>query len=913
MTLSLFERPRATWDFWADPVQQADPDGLTYYQREAVNRALAKLEEGDRSTLLVMATGLGKCLGRDTPVLMFDGSVKPVQDVVVGDILMGPDSTPRNVLGTSRGVGPLFRIEPTKGEPWVCNWCHVLTLAHTETGEWTDIALDDYLRQSRNYRHLHKLVHAPVDFDVGRSTPLPIDPYILGLWLGDGTKSLASFQVSKPDPEVRDAMLWFAESIGMRLSTYAYDGKCPVYAVVSVDSVGRGGSPLLRTMRELFPDAPVAIRVPYVYRVSSRADRLQLLAGIVDSDGHAGGGCVEVTQLRADLAGDIAFLARSLGFGVTVSPKVVNGTTYTRLVISGDLSIVPCRIARKRLPARRQRKDVLRTGFNVAPTGEGEFFGFTLDGDHRFLLGDFTVTHNTQCFCVLAKEWQQRHGGAVLILAHRTELVYQAKGRLEQLTGANVEVEQAGAWAHDRAPFVVGSVQSFNPKRLERLGKDRFSLVVLDEAHHGCAPIFKRALKWFSDAKVVGVTATPNRADEKALGQVFDSVAYVMGPWEGIEAGFLCPVTGRSLHIDEIDISGVAIDKKKHDLAEGQLDAAILKAGEAIPREVVRLYPGRRAIVFAPGVKSAEYMCAVFNKLEPDCAMFICASTPADQRAELVADFKRGRYTYFVNVGIATEGFDAPDVSMVVMARPTTSEALYAQMAGRGMRANPLVFAVLGADGAAERRNIIRTSPKPDCLLLDCVGNSGKHELKTAEDILGGNYSEDEVRAARKLKEKNPGSDAMENLRKARAQLAAIAASAQAKVKSRVTEFDPFSCYGMEMSEEQRYAVRFGHKAASVGQLMALEHMGMEQEDMKDLSYKAAGALLTMWRARQAASLATFKQVRKLRQFGVDASKASFANARKALDYLAATKWGRNTDMAKLDSILNHYREPGED
>lgn len=534
------------------------------------------------------------------------------------------------------------------------------------------------------------------------------------------------------------------------------------------------------------------------------------------------------------------------------------------------------------------------------------------EGANSVLVVMATGLGKSKVYAAIAKRWWDRFHGSVLLLAHRNELVTQGRDHMEDMLGQFVEVEKAEMCANEHARFVAGSVQSFNKKRLERMGRDRFSLVICDEGHHFVSPTFKRAATWFN-AKMVGLTATPDRADEKALGQVFDEVGYCMDIEDGITSGYLVPVHGQVVTLDEIDLSGVEYDKKKKDLAEGQLDEAMLKAGEAIPREVVRLFPGRAALVFAPGVKSAEYMAEKFNQLVPGSAIFIHAKTPLEDRVRMVADFKAGKHLYFCNVGIATEGFDAPDVSMVVMARPTTSRSLYAQMAGRATRAPKGVFAIWGKEQAEARRALIAASDKPSCMILDFVGNSGKHSLVTTEDLLGGNYSEEEVKAARKLKEKKPDSDARENLRLARSQLQAIAAAAQARVKSTIRSFDPFACYGVEMSEEQKYAVRFGHKAASIGQLTALEHMGMEASDMKDLSYKAARVLLDEWRNRKSAGLATFKQVRALRKFGIEAKDVTFDNAKRGLDYLANTKWGRETDMKKLDEILHHARQMGED
>lgn len=317
---------------------------LAPIQREAV--AMAARE---KVLVITGGPGTGKCLKTGTPILMFDGTVRPVEEVHDGDLLMGPDSKPRRVSGTTSGTGPLYEIRPTKGTPWVCNDVHVLTLVRSGTNAVRDIALNDYLALSHGakWRQRGKLFKVGVDFP---EQPVAVDPYIVGVWIGDGTRS--STCVTTAEPEIVDA---------------------------------------LRDKH-----------LPYRYKVNSRANRLQLLAGIVDTDGYVGtNNVIEVATKWRALADDIAFLARSLGICVTIAEKYVRlegwdeAQLYYRIILSGHLDQIPSRVPRRKVPARLQIKDALRTGFDVVPVGIGNYYGFQLDGDGRFLLGDFTVTHNT--------------------------------------------------------------------------------------------------------------------------------------------------------------------------------------------------------------------------------------------------------------------------------------------------------------------------------------------------------------------------------------------------------------------------------------------------------------------------------------------------------------------------------------
>jgi DNA polymerase III delta prime subunit len=361
-------------------------------------------------------SGTGKCLGLGTPVLMADGAVKPVEQVKAGDKLMDPDGELRSVLSTTTGRGPLFRIDPIKGEPWVCNDVHVMTLVHSNRGCVIDIPLNDYIRSSRNFKNLHKLFSVGVkSFDQEPAVPA-VHPYFLGVWFGDGTKELvelaggerklASVAISKPDPEIRQlctdvATQW---NLGVNNTAKNTPDKCPTYQITGGQAGGRD-NPLLTAIRTLVGSS---LEVPDRIIRGSRETRLEFLAGFLDTDAELSCNCFFITQKREDWAKAVWRIARSLGFCATIKPRQSrdqNGTegTYFVVAISGDVNRIPTRIPRKQAKPRRQKKVATRTGFAVTPIGDGDYYGFTLDGDGRFLLGDFTVTHNTSAARIIAR------------------------------------------------------------------------------------------------------------------------------------------------------------------------------------------------------------------------------------------------------------------------------------------------------------------------------------------------------------------------------------------------------------------------------------------------------------------------------------------------------------------------------
>jgi len=356
--------------------------------------------------------GTGKCLGKDTPVMMYDGSIKKVQDISVGDLLMGDDSTPRSVLSLCSGQEQMYKISPTKGDPYIVNESHILSLKKSRSKpcdeiKIIDISVKDYLKQNNKLKHHLKGYKVPVNFS---KKNLPIDPWLIGFWLGNGC--INSNRVSTPFPEAVSKITDIISDLGLSIkhvtgvdydissdrdSTYynnLKDKRCPNFFKNVLKELG------------IFSKKSM----PVIYKTSNRNDRLKLLAGLLDSDGHLdinSNGFDVVFELE-DLARDTEFLARSLGFSAYVKPCIkkwtspnqnnkYNGTgIYYRMFISGNgLELIPTVVPKKQARHRKQKKDVLVTGIKVEPTYFGDYYGFEIDGNGRFLLGDFTVTHNT--------------------------------------------------------------------------------------------------------------------------------------------------------------------------------------------------------------------------------------------------------------------------------------------------------------------------------------------------------------------------------------------------------------------------------------------------------------------------------------------------------------------------------------
>lgn len=383
------------------------------------------------------------CHAKGTLVRMYNGSAKKVEDVRVGDELMGPDSKRRKVLCLKRGRENMYQVIPTKGESFVVNAHHILHFeregspllrrksrskkkpeTYYTRAKYQPLTLDvsvaDYLAFSKTRKAQYKLKYTGVEYS--NSQTMPIDPYFLGLWLGDGSKHLP--HITNTDPAVVSFVYEYAAKRGLqvRVDQPGGDSDCPTYALTAPDRPlpGRTYNCLQNDLRSL--NLLNNKHIPGGYLYSSRDSRLRLLAGLLDTDGHydTTGKYFEITQKSKRLAEDIVSLSRSLGFLVTIAPvrktikKLGFEGTYYRVNICGDLACVPVHIDYKKALPKHQNKNNLRTGIKeVIPLGAGNYYGFELDGDHLYLTADYMIHHNSGKSCtiqLIMKDVVEREG-----------------------------------------------------------------------------------------------------------------------------------------------------------------------------------------------------------------------------------------------------------------------------------------------------------------------------------------------------------------------------------------------------------------------------------------------------------------------------------------------------------------------
>jgi ATP-dependent helicase IRC3 len=295
----------------------------------------------------------------------------------------------------------------------------------------------------------------------------------------------------------------------------------------------------------------------------------------------------------------------------------------------------------------------------------------------------------------------------VLVLAHREELLSQAREKLERaMAGAAVvAVEQGAQQATDDAKVLVCSIRSLHEKRLARvIDKRDFGLVIYDECHHAAAEDNLRVLRQLGafdeewNGTLLGFTATTARGDGKGLDTIFERIVYSRTLPEMIEDGYLSPLRGFriSTNADLTRLSSSGLDFDEEELAEA---VDIEERNALVARSIQELARDRRTIAFCVTVNHARNLSRSLNLLGVPAGI-VHGAMPSDARAKALADFRAGRTQVLTNVAVLTEGFDDPGVSCIAMARPTRSEGLYAQCIGRGTRLAP---------------------DKKDCLILDFV------------------------------------------------------------------------------------------------------------------------------------------------------------------------------------------------
>jgi superfamily II DNA or RNA helicase len=499
------------------------------------------------------------------------------------------------------------------------------------------------------------------------------------------------------------------------------------------------------------------------------------------------------------------------------------------------------------------------------------------EGKKKTLLVLPTGTGKTIVFCKLAED-QVNQGDRVLILAHRGELLEQAADKLEKSTGLGCSVEKAeqsslNSWFR----VTVGSVQSMmRQKRLDQFTADHFGTIIVDEAHHCLSDSYQKVLNHFEQAKVLGVTATPDRGDMRDLGEFFESLAYEYSLPAAIKEGFLSPIKAQTIPL-KLDLSGVGT--QGGDFKVGDLGSALGPYLEQIATEIVDHCKGRKIVIFLPLIATSQKMCDILNQRGLIAAEI---NGESKDRKEILQDYESGQYDVLCNSMLLTEGWDCPSVDCIVVLRPTKVRSLYCQMVGRGTRLHP---------------------GKKDLLILDFLWHSDRHELCRPAHLIC--ESETVAKAMTKnLEEAGGPVDIEQAVMAAESDAVAMREEALAKklaeMKHRKKKLvDPLQ-FEMSIQAEDLagYVPAFGYEMGppSDSQNKELEKWGIFPEAVE--SAGKASLMLDKLDSRKNEGLTTPKQIRFLENKGFQhVGTWQFEGAKKLINRIAASNWRIPADI----------------
>ena len=530
----------------ARPSRDSFPDckvkfnGSLRPEQEIVRKEAIKHLSKTGSVLCSMYCGFGKCMKYNTPIIMFDGSIKPVQDLVPGELLMGDDSKPRKVLTICSGQEKMYDIVP-KNEcfnRFGCNESHILSLKilsnntifySTNLNKWIskhfdpkinnficcnhhtkkiateylnsvtkvdiiDLSVKDYLQLSKYVQDHLLLYKVSVDFP---EKIIDLDPYILGAFLTPNTRE-------NIDKIITEYISLYAKENN---SSYNYN---------KINDDKFFYNKFLDLLKQY--DVLEKNHIPKIYKCNSRNNRLKLLAGIIDSNGYLYNESYQISYYNKEIVDDICYVAQSLGFcsyikqesySYLFNKQRVKQIYYIIYIYGKGIEDIPIINETKKITNNFSSfsEYPLLSAFKIVPIEDTKYYGFTIDGNHRYLLGDFTVTHNTACAINLACGIKFKS----LIIVNKLVLINQWKESiLKFCNNAKIQTLTAKSTKQDADFYII------NAQNTEKLGKHFFSDIgtcIVDESHLIMAETLSRCLQYVYPRYLIGLTATPYRPD----------------------------------------------------------------------------------------------------------------------------------------------------------------------------------------------------------------------------------------------------------------------------------------------------------------------------------------------------------------------------------------------------------------
>lgn len=450
--------------------------------------------------IIKLSCGGGKCLGYNTPVMMHDGTIKMVQDVVVGDKLMGDDSKSRKVQSLARGRETMYKIIQENGDDYIVNSSHILSLYKPDTNEIVDIGVQDYL----NLKDMENtgLYGFKVQTKFNEKK-VSINPYLFGLILQNPNFFDDFFD------ENNETYKCFKLNLNLTNSNDIYNYLKNINLNLDFSNNENDIYDYLKTN-----DLITNPKIPLEFKANISDIQLNVLAGIIDSIALIYEPNAYVLDLEnKQLVNDICFILNSLNYKYFLNNK---NNIYSIVIYDNDVIYIPTKIrviyCKDEIKNIKQNYKTQRINYypiKVEQLDEDDYYGFEIDGNRRFLLGDFTVTHNTMLAIYLS--WAL--GLKTLVITHKEFLMDQWEERIAQFTNAKVgRIRQNVIDTKDK-DIVIGMLRSLSIKDYPKEVLQEFGTVILDEVHHTGSRVDSQALLKTSAEYTIGLSATPERAD----------------------------------------------------------------------------------------------------------------------------------------------------------------------------------------------------------------------------------------------------------------------------------------------------------------------------------------------------------------------------------------------------------------
>ncbi len=700
---------------------------LRPYQKEAVDAGLKFLTgRSKKPGIIVSPCG---CHAKGYGILMYDGTIKKVEDIVVGDRVMGDDGTPRTVLELHNGIDDMYEIRPLKGKPFIVNKGHIMSMyrlkdKRKDGPSIEEASIGEYIKFAPYHKTILKL-RRPNGFDFEESKKnMPLDPYFLGLCLGDGSIT-SSLSITTQRQEIVEYLYSFVKQYNMYIRVAEKKGtnnKSKSYFLSK--GCGRGGNPIINAIKDigLYNRKSGDKFIPIQYLTSNKENRYKLLAGFLDTDAYynKSGKGYEYCSKSETMMKQFVLLCRSLGLLCSgYSCKLVDGVKYYRTGIYGNLENIPVRVGIRKGANRIINKNPYVVGFKVEYVGKGEYYGFTTDGNHLYLDEQCFIHHNSGKSLIISKIAHEINR-PTLVLQPSKEILEQNYAKAV-LFGSEPTIYSASCGIKELSAMTYATLKSIK-KDVARLKDIGIDTLLIDECHSGYSPEegseFMEFMNRFPEAKVLGFTATPCRLRTyssmlegnysklnmltKDEHNFFKKIVHVTQIQELTSQGFWCPLKYERWSFDE---SALMLNSTGAEYTNESIKESIVRNGlnNSIYKRLLQLMNERKAIlVCMDSIESCNRISEFMNARMGAITGVVTSLTTKKKREQIISDFKEGKLKVVFNYSTLATGFDFPELDCVMFGRPTFSYSTYYQILGRAVRIHP---------------------DKKEALIVDCCDN----------------------------------------------------------------------------------------------------------------------------------------------------------------------------------------------